>query len=213
MMAGAAIIASVRTSLTTIHQCRSSPKGVATDARVGQRAELIQGAPDLIAFGAARRRLSLLADLDRELANTQACSARTSGLGAGLTVLTAGLAGWAVLALGVSAVHSGALSGVALAVVALIPVAAFEAVTILPPAVQHLQRGRRSAARVTDVPDRAAPVQEPAAPSALPPGHYTVRVEGLRAPVAQGQRSCPQRSRLRTRTWPESGRCGPERVR
>lgn len=166
-------------------------------ARVGQRAEqqlaplrgrlfaltveLIQGAPDLIAFGAARRRLSLLADLDRELANTQACSARASGLGAGLTVLTAGLAGWAALALGVSAVRSGALSGVALAVIALIPVAAFEAVTILPPAVQHLQRGRRSAARLTDVLDRAAPVEEPAAPLALPPGPYTLRVEGLRA--------------------------------
>lgn len=166
-------------------------------ARVGQRAEqqlaplrgrlfaltveLIQGAPDLIAFGAARRRLSLLADLDRELANTQARSARASGLGAGLTVLTAGLAGWAALALGVSAVRSGALSGVALAVIALIPVAAFEAVTILPPAVQHLQRGRRSAARLTEVLDRAAPVEEPAAPLTLPPGPYTLRVEGLRA--------------------------------
>jgi thiol reductant ABC exporter CydC subunit len=166
-------------------------------ARVGQRAErqlaplrgrlfaltveLIQGAPDLIAFGAARHRLSLLADLDRELANAQACSARTSGLGAGLTALAAGFAGWAALALGASAVHSGALSGVTLAVIVLIPVAAFEAVTILPPAAQHLQRGRRSAARVTDVLDRAGPVREPAVPAALPPGPYTVRVVGLGA--------------------------------
>jgi len=143
--------------------------------------ELLQGAPDLIAFGAARDRLSLLADLDRELANAQACSARTSGFGAGLTALAAGLAGWAALALGVSAVRSGALSGVTLAVIVLVPVAAFEAVTMLPPAVQHWQRGRRSAARVAEVLDRAGPVQEPVAPVALPPGPYTVRVVGLRA--------------------------------
>ena len=88
--------------------------------------ELIQGAPDLIAFGAMRRRLSLLASLDGELANAQACSARTTGLGAGVTALAAGLAGWAALALGISAVRSGALSGVALAVVVLIPLAATE---------------------------------------------------------------------------------------
>ncbi|MGB7794694.1 MAG: thiol reductant ABC exporter subunit CydC, partial [Pseudonocardiaceae bacterium] len=101
----------------------------------------IQGAPDLIAFGAMRRRLSLLASLDGELADAQACSARTTGLGAGLTALAAGLAGWAALALGISAVRSGAFSEVALAVVVLIPLAAFEAVTMLPPAAQHLQRG------------------------------------------------------------------------
>jgi thiol reductant ABC exporter CydC subunit len=143
--------------------------------------ELIHGAPDLIAFGAARRRLSLLASLDGELAKAQACSARTTGLAAGLTALAAGLAGWAALALGISAVHSGAFSGVALAVVVLIPLAAFEGVTMLPPAVQHLQRGRRSVDRMSEVLDRVAPVWEPAAPVALPSAPYTVRVVGLRA--------------------------------
>ena len=127
--------------------------------------ELIHGAPDLIAFGASRRRLSLLASLDGELAKAQACSARTTGLAAGLTALAAGLAGWAALALGISAVHAGAFSGVALAVVVLIPLAAFEGVTMLPPAVQHLQRGRRSVDRVSEVLDRVAPVRERRRPS------------------------------------------------
>jgi ABC-type multidrug transport system fused ATPase/permease subunit len=72
-------------------------------------------------------------------------------------------------------------SGVALAVVVLIPLAAFEAVTMLPPAAQHLQRGHRSVDRVRDVLDRVAPVRAPAAPAALPPAPYTVGVVGLRA--------------------------------
>jgi ABC-type transport system involved in cytochrome bd biosynthesis fused ATPase/permease subunit len=70
---------------------------------------------------------------------------------------------------------------VALAVVVLIPLAAFEAVTMLPPAAQHLQRGHRSVDRVRDVLDRVAPVRAPAAPAALPPAPYTVGVVGLRA--------------------------------
>ncbi|GAA3094376.1 hypothetical protein GCM10020254_44410 [Streptomyces goshikiensis] len=68
----------------------------------------------------------------------------------GLTVLLAAAAG-------AGAVADGRLSGVAMAVVVLTPLAAFEAVNGLPLAVQYRQRVRRSAERVYEVIDAPAP--------------------------------------------------------
>jgi ATP-binding cassette subfamily C protein CydC len=142
--------------------------------------ELLQGAPDLIAYGAAEPRRTALADLDRRLARTESASARTSGAGAALAALATGAAVWAALALGVPAVGAGELAGVALAVVVLVPLAAFEGAALLPGAAQHRERVGRSAGRVVDVLDAPEPVSEPATPAALPDGPYTLRLEGLR---------------------------------
>jgi thiol reductant ABC exporter CydC subunit len=141
--------------------------------------DLLQGAPDLVAYGAAEGRLAGLHRLDRELARTEASSARTAGLGTGLAALAAGCTVWATLALGVPAVRAGALDGVALAVVVLTPLAVQEGMAMFPQAAQHEQRVRRSAERVVGVLDRAEPVQEPAAPAPLPAPPYTVCVRGL----------------------------------
>lgn len=74
-----------------------------------------------------------------------------------------------------------------LAVVMLTPLAAFEAVTGLPLAVQYRQRVRRSAERVYEVLDAPVPVQEPVRPAAAPGSPFPLEVRGLTARYA-GQR-------------------------
>ncbi|MEK6439945.1 thiol reductant ABC exporter subunit CydD [Pseudonocardia sp. T1-2H] len=144
-------------------------------------AELLGGARDLLACRAAGRRLDRVAGVDRELQRARAAAATSTGLAAGLTTLAAGAAMWAAFALGVPAVRSGALDGVVLAVLVLVPLAAVEVVAVLAQAPQDLRRVRRSAERVVDVFDRPQPVREPPTPAALPGPPHTLRVESLRA--------------------------------
>jgi len=143
--------------------------------------DLIEGAPELAVNGGAAEQLSRSLDADSALTSVAHATARTAGVGQGLTSLCAGLAMWGALLVGVGAVHSGHMNGVLLAGLALIPLVAFELVAGLPAATQTLQRVRRSAARVFEVMDRPAPVAEPARALALGEPPYSLRVRGLRA--------------------------------
>ncbi len=143
--------------------------------------DLIEGAPELAVNGATGRQLERALSADAELTAVAASSARTAGLGQGLTRLCSGLAMWGALLVGVTAVHSGKMSGVLLAGLALIPVVAFELVGPLPTATQTLQRVRRSAARVFGVMETAPPVSEPLEPAELPAAPYHLRATGLGA--------------------------------
>ncbi|MGA7689244.1 MAG: ATP-binding cassette domain-containing protein, partial [Jiangellales bacterium] len=88
---------------------------------------------------------------------------------------------WAGLWLGVPAVRDGALSGVALAVVVLTPLAVFELVAALTPAAQQVPRVRAAAARVFEVIDAPVPVVEPIDPDPLPAPPSVVRVDDVSA--------------------------------
>jgi thiol reductant ABC exporter CydC subunit len=142
--------------------------------------DLLQGAPELTAYGALDAQLVRISAVDAQLAQVGATTARTAGVGQGLATLLSGLAMWGALLVGVAAVHAGAMDGVLLAVTALVPLAAFELVTDLPTATQTLQRVRRAAARTLAVIDAEPPISEPATPRALPPSAGTLRVRGLR---------------------------------
>jgi thiol reductant ABC exporter CydC subunit len=142
--------------------------------------DLIEGAPELIVNGDAQAQLRRTLAADLLLTRIAGASARTAGIGQGLTSLCCGLAMWGSLLVGVAAVHEGRLDGVLLAGLALIPLVAFELVTGLPTAAQTLQRVRRSAARVFEVMDTSTPVREPAHPLALPPAPHALCVRGLR---------------------------------
>jgi thiol reductant ABC exporter CydC subunit len=143
--------------------------------------DTLQGAPELIAYGAAPEQLAVAARLDRDFTRATARSAATTGLGAAISALAGGLAVWGSLAVGVPAVRSGALDGVLLAVVVLLPLAAFEVVAGLPLAAQYMERVRRSATRIFAVLDSPPPVQDPDHPTPLPASPYTLSVENLRA--------------------------------
>ncbi|WP_218010576.1 thiol reductant ABC exporter subunit CydC [Actinomadura chibensis] len=143
--------------------------------------DTLQGAPELIAYGAAPGQLAEATRIDRDFTRASARSAATAGLGAAISALAGGLAVWGSLAVGVPAVRAGTLDGVLLAVVVLLPLAAFEVVAGLPLAAQYLERVRRSAARVFAVLDTPEPVHDPDDPAPPPTAPYTLKVEHLRA--------------------------------
>jgi len=143
--------------------------------------DLVEGAPELTANGALGDQLHRARAIDARLTGVAAATARTGGIGQGLAVLLTGLSMWGALLVGVVAVHAGRLSGVLLAVLALVPIAAFELVNGLPAAAQTLQRVRRSAGRTFEVLDAAPPVAEPVDPLPLPPSPRALSVRGLRA--------------------------------
>ncbi len=147
--------------------------------------DLLEGAPELAVNGALEGQLRRASVADGRLTQVGRATARTSGAGQGLNTLLCGLAMWGALLVGVSAVRSGSLPGTLLAVIALIPLAAFELVTGLPAATQSLQRVRGSAARVFEVFDAPPPVLAPADPVPIPPPPYGLRVRALRARHSQ----------------------------
>ncbi len=144
--------------------------------------DLLQGAPELTAYGALGAQRRRIATADAELGRMVSSSARTAGAGQGFATLLCGLAMWGALLVGIAAVRGGMLDGVLLAVIVLIPLAAFELVTDLPTATQTLQRVRRSAARTLELVDAPAPVIEPDHPLPVPSvsAPHVVRVRGLR---------------------------------
>lgn len=144
--------------------------------------DLIEGTPELAAYGALGAQHARTSEIDGRLTQVAAASARTAGVGQGLATLLSGLAMWGALLVGVVAVHAGTLDGVLLAVIALVPLAAFELVTDLPTATQTLHRVRRSATRTLEVIDARPPVIEPDHPRPVPRGSApALRVRGLRA--------------------------------
>ncbi len=130
--------------------------------------DLIDGAPELTVMGGMNEQVERIAGADRRLRATARRGAGTAGIGLGLTTALAGLASWGALTLGVRSTHSGHLDGALLAVLALVPLAAFELVAPLPAATQALQRSRTAAGRVFAATDAPVPVEEPDPPLPLP---------------------------------------------
>ncbi|GCD36282.1 ABC transporter [Streptomyces chrestomyceticus JCM 4735] len=145
--------------------------------------DLLTGTAELTVSGALASRVDRTRRADRDLTRIASRSAAAAGAGAGLSALLCGLTVAAAAVVGVQAVHEGRLTGVCLAVVVLVPLAAFEAVAGLPLAVQYRQRTRRAAERVFEVLDAPEPVTEPAGPVAvpLPDSPFPMVVEGLTA--------------------------------
>ncbi|MFD9142288.1 thiol reductant ABC exporter subunit CydD [[Kitasatospora] papulosa] len=144
-------------------------------------ADLLGGTAELTVAGALPARREQVRTADGLLTRIASRTATATALGGGLSALICGLTvvGAAVFAL--PAVSDGRLAGVELAVVVLTPLAAFEAVTGLPLAVQYRQRVERSAERVFEVLDAPVQVEEPAAPDDVPASPFPLDVRGLSA--------------------------------
>ncbi|MHC0432752.1 thiol reductant ABC exporter subunit CydD [Streptomyces sp. O3] len=144
-------------------------------------ADLLTGTAELTVAGALTARIRKTRLADAELTSLASRAAAATALGTGLTALVCGLTVAAAALAGVQGVREGRLDGVALAVVVLTPLAAFEAVTGLPLAAQYRQRVSKSAERVYDVLDAPEPVREPAHPASAPADPFPLRVDGLTA--------------------------------
>jgi thiol reductant ABC exporter CydC subunit len=148
--------------------------------------EVLAGAPELLVAGATEGRLADLAAIDRRLTEAEARTAAGSGVGALLGGLASGTAVWLGLVAGIAALRAGSIEGVALAVVALTPIAVHEAAAGLVPASQHIPGLAAMAARLVDVTSRPDPVAEPVPAESLPLGPYGLRCRGLRARYGAG---------------------------
>jgi thiol reductant ABC exporter CydC subunit len=157
-------------------------------ALAGEIVDTLSGTADLLATGSARHRLAHVDELDAQLTRAARSSASALGLGAGLSSLATGIAVLGALLTGIPAVASGRLHNLLLAVIVLLPLAAFEAVQPLPTAAHQLTTARRAAARLFAVLDADPPVQEPASSASLPAGAQPLVLTdvGIRYPGAEG---------------------------
>ncbi|MEV7478695.1 thiol reductant ABC exporter subunit CydD [Streptomyces halstedii] len=144
-------------------------------------ADLLGGTAELTVAGALPRRKREVRAADADLTAIASRAATATAVGAGLSALLCGLTVVAAALAALPAVRDGRLAGVALAVVVLTPLAAFEAVNGLPLAVQFRRRIGRSAERVYEVLDAPLPVREPADPAEPPASPFPLVLRDLSA--------------------------------
>ncbi|KUO00345.1 thiol reductant ABC exporter subunit CydD [Streptomyces caeruleatus] len=143
--------------------------------------DLLTGTAELTVAGALPSRTAEARRADGTLTRIASRAATATALGDGLTALISGFTVAATALVGAQAVADGRLGGVAMAVVVLTPLAAFEAVLGMPLAVQYRQRVRKSAERVYEVLDAPEPVREPERPRQAPASPFPVAVRDLTA--------------------------------
>jgi thiol reductant ABC exporter CydC subunit len=143
--------------------------------------DILHGAGELAVFGGADAALDALRGANAEVTSRERRSAYARGGGAAVTALAAGVALYAALVLGVAGVRSGAMAGVMLAVLVLLPMATHEVFSALPAAAQQLPRLRAAGARVADVLASPDPVTDPAVPGSMPAPPYDITIRGLAA--------------------------------
>ena len=97
---------------------------------------------------------------------------------AGANLLAAALTTWATLVVGVSAVHTGRLSGWLLAALVLLALAAFDVASPLAGTARQLRELNAAASRLFAVTDAAPPVGDPVSPQPLPTRPQVVALMG-----------------------------------
>lgn len=155
------------------------------DQIVAARAELsaalvggVQGAADLLAFGAGARFVAELARVGARMARSQERLAAARGMHAALIGLLASWAGLAALALAIPLVREGQIDGVYLALIGLAATGTFEALVPLGPAAEHLSASAAAARRLFAIADQPPPVRDPAEPSPTPL-HAGIELRGV----------------------------------
>jgi len=144
----------------------------------GSLLDVVQGMPDLLAYGQAEAQLERVAEASRYLSRAQDRQARAGALGNALLQGLTGLALWVMLLLAIPLVNQQ-IDGISLAVLALITLASFEAVSPLIPAAQHFESCLQAARRLFGLVETAPDVTVPPDPLSLPTERPHLRIHGL----------------------------------
>ncbi|MAU13536.1 MAG: thiol reductant ABC exporter subunit CydC [Anaerolineaceae bacterium] len=148
---------------------------VAVRATMNQQlVDTIQGLPDSLAYGYAQSQLSALQSTNAQVSERERQESRLESLHTGLSVLMTNLAMFCVL---VAAI--GRVEGVFLAVVALGTIAAFEAITPLALAAQHLDKELTAASRVFEMIANAPVIEEPETTVSAPLTDYSLSIQNV----------------------------------
>ncbi|WP_102507876.1 thiol reductant ABC exporter subunit CydC [Sanguibacter massiliensis] len=191
--------------LTTRATRASEAATVDARARVTDAAlTLLEDSALLQVTGALDDERARLRAADREMSAARDRTAAPLAVAAAIADVAVGVALLGALVLGIPAVDAGMLAPVELAVVALVPLAAFEATSLLPAAAVQLHRSRAAAGRIAALLDACDPDGSVSAhvlatpPTADAPAHATgpdaprVAAAGIacawpgRAPVVEG---------------------------
>jgi ABC-type multidrug transport system fused ATPase/permease subunit len=143
--------------------------------------DLLEGAPEIVANGREEFWLERLEGAEAALELAEQRAAWRSGVREGLGLLVWGLAPVAMLLVGVPAVRSGRLPGVALGALALLGWATLELLRGVPAARDALRSDIRTLQRLFAIADREPPVADPATPLPAPsPGPVEAAGLGVR---------------------------------
>lgn len=171
VLAAALLLAAVLVPLLTARAAAGAARrqGAARAALTNELVEAIEGGAELAVAGRAEDRRARLRAADAELSGLARSDARAGALAVGLGTLLAGLGAVAVLLVAIPAVSDGTLDGVWLAALALLALAAFEAVEPLGGAARHLHACSAAATRLERLMETEPRVQDPVAPVPIPP--------------------------------------------
>ena len=151
----------------------------------------LDGAADLLAFGAVDAALADIGRRDTELTAVAKRESAGLGLGVGLSTALQGLAVVACLVAAIPAVVDGRIGPAWLAVAALLPLAAYDIVATLPTSALAYQRVRGSAERLNEVLNAPDPVHDPREAEPLPRRPLPLRCRGLEASWPGGSAEPP----------------------
>jgi thiol reductant ABC exporter CydC subunit len=143
--------------------------------------ELLGGAAETVAFGAQRTRLAQVSAADDCLVSLARRDALVAGMGDALGLVTTGITVAAVLAVAVLASGHGALDRVLIAMLALLALATFDAVTPLAGAARELSSTLAAGRRVLEPINQEAAVIDPLSPLPAPRWPFTIGFEQVRA--------------------------------
>jgi thiol reductant ABC exporter CydC subunit len=160
-------------------------------ARGALSAELVEtlaGSAELAALGLERERLGMLRRADAQLVRISRRAALADGLGDGLRLLVTGATVLGVLAVGIQAHSAGRLDRVLIASLALLSLAAFEAVQPLTEAFRELQATVAAGRRVLDLTDREPRIVDPALSLPAPIAPFAIELDDVRARYSPAER-------------------------
>jgi ATP-binding cassette subfamily C protein CydCD len=186
--AGAILAVSMLVTTAVIPALSAAAAGRAEHRFAAERAEvsagvldILGGASELIAAGAADRAQGTLAVREQTLAHTSHRSAWATGLGSGLLTTATGWSVAATALVAVPALTSGRISGPTMAVLLLIPLALTEVLTPLPEAATLAIRVAAARARLKTLLSIEPAITTTAKPAPFPSGPYHLQLTGIRA--------------------------------
>ena len=166
--------------------------------------ELLRGAPELVAFGGEEAAVERVRAADRALVKLARRDALAAGVADGLGLVVTGLTVAGVLAVAITASGHGDLNRVLIAMLALLALAAFEAVTPLGAAARELSATLAAGRRVLELTDRTAAVRDPSDPIPAPDWPFAVALEGVTRALSTAS-SAPRSTASASGSSPASG--------
>lgn len=159
-------------------EARMAPaRGDLSSAVVG----MLSAQRELVAFGAVARSLDAVAERDSTLTRLAGRESASLGAGAGLGIAVQGAAVIGSLLVAIPAVADGRLAPVWLAVLALLPLAAYDVVMTLPSAAITRERVRASQQRLDEILASPRPVSDPIVAQLIPVGEVVITIRGMTA--------------------------------